>query len=242
MRREIERVVEGIRERYHEDLSLENFAEMARLSPYHLTRVFRRETGLPPHRFLGAVRLEEAKRMLVFTDHSVVDISVQVGYSSLGTFTTRFTDMVGISPGRYRRLQRLQAHDLTCPAPTAPAPFTYGAISGWTHRPSAHLLAPVFIAAFPAEATSHHPERGRLESGPGPWRLNHIPEGKWIVRAVSMADCCDLTGFAPEDAIPVLVGQAGPVQVRAGESIHVDLVLRPPMPMRDPDVGCHTLA
>src|SRR5262249_48625370 len=65
---------------------------------------FREHTGVSPARFLGALRIEAAKRLLIETDDSILDICLRIGYSSLGSFSTRFTQMVGLSPGRYRQL------------------------------------------------------------------------------------------------------------------------------------------
>ena len=78
-------------------------AEMANLSPYHFARIFRNVTGIPPVEFLTAVRLERAKRLLLGTEMGVAEVCFEVGYESVGTFATRFKDLVGLPPGRMRR-------------------------------------------------------------------------------------------------------------------------------------------
>ena len=83
----VERVLATMRERLDEDLTLHDMADVAHLSPYHFTRVFRHVTGIPPCEFLTALRLQEAKRLLLTTGLSVTDVCFEVGYSSLGTFT-----------------------------------------------------------------------------------------------------------------------------------------------------------
>jgi AraC-like DNA-binding protein len=100
----VERVIVTMRERLSEELSLDEMAEIALMSPYHFLRTFRRLTGVPPSQFLSALRLETAKRLLLTTDRSVTDICYKVGYNSLGTFTTRFTQLVGLPPGQLRAL------------------------------------------------------------------------------------------------------------------------------------------
>ncbi len=102
----VERVVLTMRERMSEELSLEEMAEIALMSPYHFLRTFRRLTGIPPSQFLSALRLETAKRLLLTTERSVTDICYEVGYKSLGTFTTRFTQLVGLPPGQLRVLSK----------------------------------------------------------------------------------------------------------------------------------------
>ncbi len=100
----VERVVAEMRERVDETLSLRAMAEIAHLSLYHFARTFRRVTGIPPGEFLGALRLQRAKELLLTTDLSASEVCFEVGYKSLGTFTSRFTQLVGVSPGRMRRL------------------------------------------------------------------------------------------------------------------------------------------
>ncbi len=100
----VERVIAAMHR--HEDgaLYLHTMAEMANLSPYHFARTFREVTGIPPGEFLTAVRLERAKRLLLGTEIGVAEVCFEVGYESVGTFATRFKDLVGLSPGRMRRL------------------------------------------------------------------------------------------------------------------------------------------
>src|SRR5260370_23685096 len=102
----VERAIASIWERYNEPLSLAEIAKSAILSRFHFSRVFREATGVSPGRFLSAVRIYEAKRMLVSTSLSVTEISLAVGYNSLGPFTNPFTDIVGVSPTRPRPLWR----------------------------------------------------------------------------------------------------------------------------------------
>lgn len=83
--------------------SSEGLASIAVLSPFHFNRVFRQLTGIPPACFLAALRVEKAKNLLLTTDASVTDVCFDVGYSSLGTFVSRFTQMVGVSPNALRR-------------------------------------------------------------------------------------------------------------------------------------------
>lgn len=88
------------------DHSLRILAESALLSPFHFHRVFRQVTRCTPHRFLTAWRMEEAKRLLADQRTSVTDVCMQVGYTSVGTFTTQFSRMVGVPPTRFRHLMR----------------------------------------------------------------------------------------------------------------------------------------
>ena len=88
--------------RYREPLDVRALARAAKLSPAHFSREFRREFGEPPHRYLLNRRLERAAALLRMTDRSVADICFTVGLRSVGSFTTSFGRMFGMTPTQYR--------------------------------------------------------------------------------------------------------------------------------------------
>src|SRR5712691_2266536 len=110
------RSIQAMHTHLHEVLTLEDLASVACLSPSHFTRVFRRLIGIPPGEFLSALRFQAARRLLVTTSLSVTDICFEVGYTSTGSFTSRFTHLVGLSPRQLR--QRAHAFE---PLPIEPA-------------------------------------------------------------------------------------------------------------------------
>ncbi len=88
--------------RYREPLSVAVLARAARLSPAHFSREFRRAFGQPPHQYLLMRRLERAAELLRTTDRSIPDVCLTVGLRSVGSFTTSFGRMFGMSPAAYR--------------------------------------------------------------------------------------------------------------------------------------------
>jgi AraC-like DNA-binding protein len=88
--------------RYAEDLDVAALARAARLSPAHFSREFQRAFGETPHRYLLTRRLERAAALLRTTDRTVADICMTVGLRSVGSFTTSFGRMFGLSPTAYR--------------------------------------------------------------------------------------------------------------------------------------------
>jgi AraC-like DNA-binding protein len=88
--------------RYAEPLAISDLARAAGLSPAHFSREFRRAFGESPHVYLLTRRLERAAALLRQTDHSVADICVSVGLTSVGSFTTSFTRLYGKPPTAYR--------------------------------------------------------------------------------------------------------------------------------------------
>ena len=88
--------------RYAEPLDVPELARTARLSPAHFSREFARAFGETPHRYLLTRRLERAAALLRTTDRSVADICMTVGLRSVGSFTTSFGRVYGLSPTAYR--------------------------------------------------------------------------------------------------------------------------------------------
>jgi AraC-like DNA-binding protein len=88
--------------RYFEPLTVTDMAQAARLSSAHFSREFRRTFGESPHQYLLTRRLERAAALLRTTDWSVARICFAVGLASVGSFTTSFHRMFGVSPTAYR--------------------------------------------------------------------------------------------------------------------------------------------
>lgn len=88
--------------RYAEPLTVDDLAAAAGLSRAHFSRAFRRAFGESPHQYLLTRRLERAAALLRTTDRSVAEICLAVGLQSLGSFTTSFKRMFGMTPTAYR--------------------------------------------------------------------------------------------------------------------------------------------
>ena len=88
--------------RYFEPLTVESLAASAGLSRAQFSREFRRAFGESPHRYLLTRRMERAAALLRDTDRTVADICLMVGLSSVGSFTTAFGRIFGMSPLAYR--------------------------------------------------------------------------------------------------------------------------------------------
>jgi AraC-like DNA-binding protein len=88
--------------RYFEPLTVADLAGAAGLSPAHFSGEFRRTFGESPHRYLMTRRLERAAALLRATDWSVAEICMAVGLTGVGSFTTSFGRMYGMSPTAYR--------------------------------------------------------------------------------------------------------------------------------------------
>ncbi len=116
------RVRDAIDREYALELDVDTLARVAHVSPAHLIRTFKAVFGETPHRYLQRRRIERSMFLLRSTDASVTEVCMTVGFTSLGTFSRTFADIVGEPPSRYRSRG---------PLPPAPGCFTMA----WT-RPS----------------------------------------------------------------------------------------------------------
>jgi AraC-like DNA-binding protein len=99
----LRRVRDRIDQEYAQPLDVEALARGAHMSAGHLSRQFRLAYGESPYAYLMTRRIERAMALLRRGDLSVTDVCFAVGCSSLGTFSSRFTELVGMPPSAYRR-------------------------------------------------------------------------------------------------------------------------------------------
>jgi AraC family transcriptional regulator len=225
----VQRAITAMHERLDEPLSLDTMAAIAILSRYHFSRVFHQLTGLPPARFLAALRLAEAKRLLLTTQLSVTDICFRVGYNSLGTFTMRFTQSVGISPGRFRQLPHrgLPAGSIALEPPNEGQVNSGGVVAGRVVGP-ASLTGPVFIGLFASSVPEGRPRRCAAMVSQGEYRMEDVPNGSYHVFAVSFPLPTEPLALLLPEHDSLNVGRSGrAVGVRSGQGTErADLRLR----------------
>ncbi|MGE3267460.1 MAG: helix-turn-helix transcriptional regulator [Chloroflexota bacterium] len=99
----LRRVRDRIDREFAQPLDVEALARGIHMSAGHLSRQFRRAYGESPYSYLMTRRIERAMALLRRGDLSVTEVCFAVGCSSLGTFSTRFTELVGVPPSVYRR-------------------------------------------------------------------------------------------------------------------------------------------
>lgn len=216
--RAVERVILDMREHLEEPRSLEEMAEIAHLSRFHFNRVFRRITGISPRKFLATLRLEHAKRLLLTTERSITEVCFETGYSSLGTFTSHFTTLVGVTPSQWRRLPEEMER---CSAVLAE-------LIGAAHLRS-HPLAPtitgrvdadgeftglIFVGVFDTNIPESRPCAGDLLLTTGDYHISSVGDGTYFVLAVAIDHPHDLLNFFLPDTM--LRGRSEPLTVQHG--------------------------
>jgi len=231
----VERVITMMRSQIDQPMTLQQMARIGSASPYHFNRTFRQVTGVPPLQFLYALRLDAAKRLLTQTHKKVIDICYEVGYNSVGTFTRRFADVLGVSPTRLRKL----AHSHPRGASSAPAdelrrprrkPGT--SIAGYITAPGG-FRGLVAVGLFTTSIPQGKPVSCAVVKDGGEFLLKKVPAGDYYLFAVGLTLPSD--GSACFDYANAL--RAG------GQPIHIvdnivqgctSLQLRPPSPFDPP--------
>jgi len=241
-RRAVERVITSARGRLCEPISLRDMSRVAYLSAFHFNRVFHQITGLPPAKFISAMRLDEAKRLLLNTNLSITDISFEVGYNSLSTFTRRFTQRVGLGPREFRYLadritpssvESLFAHyaELT---ERATLRATVNCVEGFVDSPTPDA-GPIFVGLFRVHIPQSRPAGGALLTSPGAFRIGPVPDGIYHLLAAALPRFADTLGYLLPDSASLLVGSSNaPVIVRQGTAGGPFTISLRPMAVTDP--------
>lgn len=238
-RRAVERVITVARERLCEPISLQDMSRVAYISTFHFNRVFHQITGLPPAKFISAMRLEEAKRLLLNTNLSITDICFEVGYNSLSTFNRYFTQRVGLGPREFRYL----AERMT-PASVESLCAQYADLTGRAATPTSvegfvdsikSCEGPIFVGLFPAFIPQSRPVGGALLTSPGAFHIGRVPDGTYHLLAAALPRLADTIGYLLPNSANLLVGAGNsPVIVQQGRaSGQFNISLRP-MALTDP--------
>jgi AraC family transcriptional regulator len=238
-RRAVERVITTARGRLGEPISLREMSRVAYLSTFHFNRVFHQITGLPPTKFISAMRLDQAKRLLLNTNLSITDTCFEVGYNSLSTFTRRFTQHVGLGPREFRYLadritpasvESLCAHYAELTQRATLAPSVEGVVD--LAQPSG---GPIFVGLFPAHIPQSRPVGGALLTSPGAFCIGPVPDGIYHLLAAALPRLDDTLGYLLPDSTNLSVGAGnGPVIVRQGRASGQFNVSLRPMVLTDP--------
>lgn len=188
---EVDKVIAYIQERIDEPLSLPDLSRHAGYSPYHFSRLFKERMGMPPLYYISLLRLQRAKELLLRTPLPVRDVGLAVGQQSLGTFTTRFTERVGVTPAEFRR-QALhtdrQLLDLQMPdiwKMPLPVLGHHARVEGMV-RAEVPFRGVIFLGLFARPIPEGVPLYGTLASGLGPFSLSGVKPGLYYLMATAV--------------------------------------------------------
>ncbi|NHN30489.1 helix-turn-helix transcriptional regulator [Paenibacillus agricola] len=189
---EIDGVITYIHQYLYEPLLLSRLADYAGYSPYHFARIFKERIGLSPLYYVSSLRLQKAKELLLQTNLSVRDIGLEIGQQSLGTFTTRFSERVGVTPSDFRN-SKLQADShlhslmkLESWERTYPILNQAETIQG-TIRAEVPFEGVILIGLFAKPIPEGMPLYGTLVSSLGYFGLTGVKPGTYYLMATSVS-------------------------------------------------------
>ncbi|MEW9552886.1 helix-turn-helix domain-containing protein [Nonomuraea sp. NPDC050783] len=227
--RAVEQVLGKIRRDLSRAHSLDDLAQTACFSPFHFLRVFRGITATTPARFLAALRIAEAKRLLAATNLDITTICMQVGYTSLGTFSHQFARHVGVSPRKFRRLineMSDQSWEAVLAAAAPPAPRAGPArklrvrLDG--REPGDIALVGLFESGIPQgwpAACALARESDEVDMAVG-------PDGAYMALAMSFPSDTDIEDLMAGDGPGrCLVGSYGQIHVKGGRATESSIVI-----------------
>jgi len=228
---EINEAINYIQTHLYDHITLDKLASYVSYSPYHFSRVFKEETGLPPLYFVSSMRLQRAKELLLNTNLSVRDIGLEIGQQSLGTFTTKFTKSVGVTPAYFRNTQE-EAKNLlnTLELLDEKAKFHQRADSPLNVKGTVSAIEEfdgvILVGLFPKPIPEGLPLYGTLLFSLGDFQFHNVKPGLYYLFSTSVPWGMD----APSFLIPhktLRYKPTGPLLIKENEQIpHQDLLLR----------------
>lgn len=196
----INQAVNYIHHNLHMPLSLPALARHVAYSPYHFSRMFKERLGLSPLYYVSSVRLQNAKKLLLHTNLSIRQVALEVGQQSLGTFTTRFTEKVGVTPVRFRDSEpQAQRHlellrGLNDWRDEGGMMDLYRTVSGTVYFDGS-FEGVILIGLFPKPIPEGIPLYGTLLPGPGHFRFSDVKPGTYYLMATSVPWTMHATGI-----------------------------------------------
>nr|WP_054955318.1 helix-turn-helix transcriptional regulator [Paenibacillus dakarensis] len=189
---EMDEVITYIHKHIFDPLPLSDLARYAGYSPYHFLRLFKERIGLPPQYYISSLRLQKAKELLLHSNLTVRDIALEVGQQSLGTFTTRFTERVGMSPAQFRNSPPhasryfSELYHLSEWIPENLNADPSGRIEGEVQA-AEHFEGVILIGLFPKPIPEGQPLYGTLLSSLGYFSFANVKPGTYYLMATSIS-------------------------------------------------------
>lgn len=244
MRHMIIDILTYIKEHLSDEMTIEEVATHFGYSKYHFSREFKKHTGFSASDYLSSLKIEQAKQELLKKDHSITESSFDVGYSSLGTFSTTFTKKTGLSPREYKvqveslygltkEYEQLTPSDLHYASGKQPLEDT-NQLTVHLHYPEEKNPAITFVGLFNRPIPNHKPIVGTALTTQSTHTFTHIPDGTYYLLACTIEKTKNpLKYFVLNDSLRGKV--ENPLSFPNDSLKEVALTLREPLP-EDPPI------
>lgn len=237
---ELDKVLKYIHAHVDDPLPLSLLADYAAYSPYHFSRIFKQKTGLSPLHYVASVKMQKAKDLLLHTNLTIRDIGLEIGQQSLGTFTTRFTERVGMSPAQFRKshghatmyLETLKNSMDWTPQQLIQSNHAHVAC---TIQSTAPFHGVIFVGLFTKPIPAGLPKYGTLLHQPGDCMFSDVQPGTYYVMATAVHWEMDATEIlVPSQTLRAI--DRKPIVVKIGSiTSQITLTLRKPC-LDDPPI------
>jgi AraC family transcriptional regulator len=228
--------IKFMKKHLNEEITSESLAYHVGYSPFHFSRVFKEVTGVSPRHYLSALRIEAGKQTLVNSSDSILKTLLGVGFRSIGTFSSKFKQFVGLSPKAFQKnIEYLHSFvndydfskELYSLEPLAPSV-------------TCHVIAPpsfkgiIYVGLFPRPIPDQVPIVG--------YALNHhktsctfskVPKGEYYILATAVQRSLNPRHYFLLDN--ALRGKADePINLKENTNIYAEVTLREPLPFDPP--------
>jgi AraC family transcriptional regulator len=237
---EVVEVIAYIHRHLEEPLPLSRLAKHVAYSPYHFARLFKHRMGLSPLYYVSSLRLQKAKDLLLRTNLSVRDIGLEIGQQSLGTFTTRFTERVGVTPSEFRNSAPRADNDLLSLqklkdwSTEHPASIQHAKVEG-TVQAEVPFEGIILIGLFAKRIPEGLPLYGTLIPSVGHFCMMDVKPGTYFLMATSVPWGMQAIDFLlPQTTLRTRTKE--PIVVKPYTSVpHQEVMLHVPHP-EDPPI------
>lgn len=230
----VEQAIDYMKQHLDRELTTEEIARVVGYSESHFIRLFKEVTGISPRSFLSALRIEEGKKKLLQPNDSLLKVVLSLGFLSIGSFSSRFKQTVGVSPVKFRKTSEKLAKNLMEEQELNNyEEDTVSTISCRVHYPES-FKGVIFVGVFPRPIPDQRPLKGTaFKNGRQECSFSDIPPGDYYILAAGIPWSMNpKTYFLLENS---LRGKTeDPIHIESETKRSVDVVLREPLPYDPP--------
>jgi AraC family transcriptional regulator len=233
----VTKAIEFMKQNIDEELTSEKLAEVAGYSPCHFSRVFKEVTGVSPRYYLSALRIERGKELLIgSSSNSILKTLLQLGFQSMGTFSAKFKQYVGLSPKQFQsnagNLHRFM-NDFAETNIEIPSSVTLPAVKCEIDVPHS-FKGLIFVGLFPRPIPDQRPVMGAaIRENQRDYIFTGVPKGTFYALAAVIP-----WSLNPRDYFLLsknLRGKAdGSIEISENTFCQVHIKLREPLPYDPP--------